>query len=181
MDRNQPSSVDPVTAVQQQFVRHAGVVRGFILALLPDVAAAEDVLQEVFLAVTEKARTFEPGTNFVAWACTIARYKVLEASRQGRRTVRMLSPAVIESLAAAAPTDDESHRESVAALVTCLGELAPRARQVIELRYREAIGPNDIAERIGWTPNAVAVALSRARLSLRQCVERRIGETGVSS
>jgi hypothetical protein len=68
----------------------------------------------VFLTVTEKARTFEPGTNFVAWACAIARYKVLEAARADRRSGKMLSPAVIESLAAEAPVDpvailQESH------------------------------------------------------------------------
>ena len=43
------------------------------------------VLQEVFLVITRKANDFEEGTNFFAWACTIARFKLLELLRRRAR------------------------------------------------------------------------------------------------
>ena len=65
-----------ITAVQQLFVRHQSKVRSVALALTADFAAAEDVVQETFLTVTAKACDFDLDTNFLAWACAIARLKV---------------------------------------------------------------------------------------------------------
>ena len=48
---------------------------------------------------------------------------------------------------------------------------------MIELQYREGLKPGVIAERIGWEANAVYVALSRARASLRKCIERQLKTT----
>src|SRR4051812_41613851 len=87
-----------VEEVQRLFLRHAGVLRGFILGLLPDHNHAEDVFQEVFLTVTRKADEFTPGTNFLAWARTVARLKVLEAWRASRSSPHPLSPEAMEAL-----------------------------------------------------------------------------------
>ena len=54
--------------VQQLFVKHQGVLKGYVLGLVPEFASAEDVLQEVFLTVTAKAGQCEEGSNFVARA-----------------------------------------------------------------------------------------------------------------
>src|SRR5580698_266775 len=59
--------------VQQLFVKHQLGLRAFILSLEPNFTDAEDLLQEVFLVITRKANDFREGTNFFAWACTIAR------------------------------------------------------------------------------------------------------------
>ena len=64
------------------FVRHEGTIRAFVRALQPSLSEADDILQETFLTVSRKAESFEPGTNFVAWACGIARLKILEHHRQ---------------------------------------------------------------------------------------------------
>jgi len=58
------------------------------------------------------------------------------------------------------------------ALKKCLGKLAPKAAELIRRRYHLGEMPEMIAERIGWTPSAVRVALTRARQSLRTCVDR---------
>ena len=63
--------------VQQLFVKHQLALRAFILSLEPNFTDAEDLLQEVFLVITRKANEFEEGTNFFAWGCTIARYKLI--------------------------------------------------------------------------------------------------------
>src|SRR5262245_65378843 len=87
-----------VEEVQRLFLRHSGVLRGFILGLLPDHNRAEDVFQEVFLTVTRKAAEFVPGSNFLAWARSIARLKVLEACRSWSHAPHLLEPEALEAL-----------------------------------------------------------------------------------
>ena len=86
---DQPTT--PTERVHLLFVRHEGAIRTFVRALQPSLADADDVLQETFLTVSRKASSFEPGTNFVAWACGVARLKVLESFRRQKRATR--SPA----------------------------------------------------------------------------------------
>jgi len=59
--------------VQQLFVRHQQTVLGYVLSIEPSFADAQDIAQEVFPAVSRKARTWSAGTNFLAWVCTVAR------------------------------------------------------------------------------------------------------------
>src|SRR5829696_3744124 len=88
--------------VQRLFVKHQSVIKAYVLSLLPSLTDADDVLQETFITVSNKAPSFEPGTNFVAWACTIARFKVLEARRR-LNDPRALSDEAIEALAEDVP------------------------------------------------------------------------------
>jgi RNA polymerase sigma-70 factor (ECF subfamily) len=163
--------------VQQLFVAHQNVVRAFIMALVPDFAAADDVLQEVFLTVTRKAAGFREGTNFTAWACAIAKLKVLEWRRQRQAHPQLLSEEAIGSLAASLP-EAAIGRERSRALRGCLERLAPRAMEMVRLRYYAGLAPQEVARQLGWKPNAVNVALSKARAFLRKCVERALGFSG---
>jgi RNA polymerase sigma-70 factor, ECF subfamily len=51
-------------------------------------------------------------------------------------------------------------------------------KRSVELRYQGDHKPAEIARIIGWTAEAVYVALSRARALLRECIERKMVETG---
>jgi RNA polymerase sigma-70 factor (ECF subfamily) len=164
-----------VEEVQRLFLRHSGLLRGFILGLLPDHNRAEDVFQEVFLTVTRKAQDFQPGTNFPAWARSIARLKVLEQLRAARSVPHLLDPEALDAVLAVAHCVDDDWAERRAALKGCLEQLAPRAREILELRYcDEFLPPPVIARRVSWTVNAVNVALSRARKFLQECTRRKL-------
>ena len=73
-------------------------------------------------------------------------------------------------------TPGQQFEEEVSVLTGCLLKLAPRARELIWARYHRQRMPEDIAEEIGWTANAVRVALSRARTLLRDCLTSRIAD-----
>ncbi len=68
--------------VLQLFVRHQTRIKGFIVSLLGDFAAADDVVQETFLIVQQKSDEFSPGSNFIAWTFQIARFQVMKAQSQ---------------------------------------------------------------------------------------------------
>lgn len=168
-----------IQEVLQLFVRHQPRIKGFILALLPDFAAAEDVLQETFLVVQRKAAEFETGTNFLAWAFRIARFQVMKAQTAHQRQAERLSDAVLESLAECAPVEPWDDRR-LSLLPGCLDKLAPQARKIVDLFYRDEHKPQEIAQRLSWTPAAVSVALSRARKALRECIEHQLHQQPVS-
>ena len=166
------ASSDKTMRVQQLFVKHQLALRAFILSLEPNFTDAEDLLQEVFLVVTRKANEFEEGTNFFAWGCTIARFKLMELLRR-RAKSQALSEEVIEALCAVEP-EQQFDDSRLALLQNCLEQLAPKARQMMYLRYYGEHTPAQIARLVSWTPNAVRVALSRARTVLQECLERKM-------
>lgn len=158
-------------AVHALFVRHSSEVRGFILALLPDMSRVDDVFQETFVTVSRKAGDFELGTNFLGWVCSIARYKVKEALRAQSGRMQPLTDEVIEALCASEPPV-EPDETRLKVLQTCLRELPSHTQRAFELRYQHAHRPPEVARLLGWSTASVYVVLSRARAMLRECVER---------
>ena len=166
----QPTHIE---VVQRLFVKHVAAIRVFIRAFVPDFNSADDVLQDSFLMVTAKAHTFQEGTNFLAWATAIAKLKILECHRKNRAAGQTFSPEVIDALCVTAPTAALTD-DCQTMLRECLEELAPSARQAIDMRYGEACKPAEVARRLNWKVEAVYVALSRARTSLRDCIDRKM-------
>jgi RNA polymerase sigma-70 factor (ECF subfamily) len=123
--------------------------------------------------VQRKSADFDPGTNFLAWAFRIARFQVMKAQTAHQRHAERLSDAVLESLADCVPVEPWDDRR-LAHLPYCLEKLAPQARRIVELFYRDEHKPQEIAARLSWTPAAVSVALSRARKALRECIEHQM-------
>ncbi len=168
-EREAPSATEEV---QLLFVRHGNSIRAFVRALQPSLSDAGDVMQETFLTVSRKASTFEPGTNFVAWACGIARLKVLENFRQ-RKRANVLSESAISALAEDAPSP-KSLSEMEDALEGCLDRLTPKVRDLLWRRYSRRQSSTEMAEAAGMTATAVRVALSKARVALRDCINSQL-------
>jgi RNA polymerase sigma-70 factor (ECF subfamily) len=146
-------------------------LRGFVEAIVTDFTLVDDVIQETFLTVTRKSHEFRTGTNFWAWACTIARLKAVECSRRRRAAPLPLRDEVLDALCASPPEPEEEdlrHR----LLARCLEELTPALRRIIELRYSQTLKPAEIARLVNRPTESVYVSLSRARRVLRECVAR---------
>ena len=159
--------------IETLFLQHAAAVRGFVRGLVPNRAAADDVLQEVFLTVTRRGADFRGEGNFLAWVRGIARNKVLEHYRRQRKVPLPFDEELLNLLAESAEDSDQILGQRREALTKCLERLAPRAREIVDLRYGDhALTPPKIAEQLAWTTNAVHVALSRARAFLRECTQQ---------
>lgn len=179
MNASDPSS-SPLDAhtlgVQRLFVQHQHQLRAFVVALAPDFATADDALQETFIEVSRKAAEFQMDSNFQAWARSIAKFKILSALRDRQRADQRLADDVVEALAASAPLDEHDGRleTEVSQLRTCLDHLAPAARELVRLRYFAEHLPEAIAQLRAQSVNAVNVTLARARVTLRECLERHL-------
>lgn len=165
------SSHDSVPYVQQLFVQHQSALKAFVLALWPNYAEADDIVQEVFLVITRKANDFVPGTNFLSWARTIARYEILAARR--RKNLQQPTDEALEALQASCP-EDFANDQRLEALMHCIEKLAPKSREIMRMRYHHEHGPGEIARLLHRSVNSVNVVLAKARVVLRECVNRHL-------
>lgn len=165
-------------AFVSQITRHQTMLRSYIISLMPGVDGVDDVLQQTNLILWEKRETFRPGSNFRAWACTIARFEVKTHRRKMLRFGKLMLPEDISEMLAehceALPKEIDERQE---ALGRCLGKLGENERQLIEQRYFAKGTLNEFAARCGRPPESLRVSLFRIRAALRKCIN---GEIAVS-
>lgn len=142
----------------------------YIVTLLPRVQDADDVLQETNRVLWTKRDDFRSGTNFGAWARSIAHYQVLAHLKRQRRNSRCLSLDLVEQLAEEAAESRQSSGRILNALVDCMGKLSEANRNLIDLRYDEMLLAPQIAEKTGRSAVAVRQALFVIRKDLTNCI-----------
>src|SRR5262245_52657467 len=82
--------------------RHQRQIFSYIYVLVPNRADAEDLLQETSLVICEKFHEFKPGTDFVAWACQIAFWRVRYSRQKFARSKVVFDQDVVDVLASTA-------------------------------------------------------------------------------
>jgi RNA polymerase sigma-70 factor (ECF subfamily) len=129
-------------ALSMLFRRRQGDVYRVAMLMTGSVAAAEDVTQDVFLAVIEDAGRFEPGrASATAWLCGIAR-NYARRRFDGERRIRPL-PDADDSLLSAPMTQNDPLDAMASAQQI---ELLRRAVLRLPFRYREVIVLCDLQE-----------------------------------
>ena len=150
--------------------RHQRQIFAYIYTLVPDRHDAEDLLQETSVVICDKFDEFTPGTDFVAWACQIAWWRIRYARQKFARSKVVFDDEVLEKVAhtvqAMRPELGERHE----ALARCLQKLAPRDRELLLTRYEPGCGVAEAAERTGRSMDAAYKALNRLRKLLHDCV-----------
>jgi RNA polymerase sigma-70 factor (ECF subfamily) len=159
-----------------EFVRELtasqGRIRAFITSLMPGSSDVGDVLQETNLTLWKSRSRFRPGSNFLAWAFTIARLEVHHQRSRNKRLKRILfSDELLDLLAEEIPMADD-HEVFLNALEACKSKLSENQLALIESRYRPGHSLDELARQTGRNPSALRVALMRIRIALRECVEK---------
>jgi len=79
--------------------QHQTRLSHFLETLVPGFQAAQDLLQDTNLVLWRKRLEFEEGSNFWAWACSIAHYEVLHYRRSQQRSKLVFGDTFVERLA----------------------------------------------------------------------------------
>jgi RNA polymerase sigma-70 factor (ECF subfamily) len=148
-----------------------GRLYAYILTILPNLDAANDVLQETNLIVWRKWQEYAEGTSFHAWVCRIAYYAVLAHRRDSARDRHLFDEELVGQIARAA-TERTSEGGQVLALRRCLDRLSASQRELIRERYTKQTSIDVIARALGTTAQALASRLYRIRQVLQDCVHR---------
>lgn len=146
-------------------------LHGYILALIPHLADADEVMQETSLALWEHFDSYDPGREFLPWARTIAYRQVCMFYRRSSRKPQM-SSQFLETVAARAEERAGDLEERQHALADCLGKLAADKRDLVKQYYAGGMTLSQVAKTTNRTTAAVQKALERARIALHDCIER---------
>ena len=157
-------------------MEHRSSLFAFILAIVRDYDTAEEVLQEVSVAVCEAGEDFRLGTDFGAWSREIARRRILAHYRLAGRFPDSLSDDDIRNLETGFNKVDaqSTAKERMDSLRQCLKAQTPRARRLLHLRYAARFSLGEIAVQVDRQPESVRKALYRTRQALRKCIEHRL-------
>jgi RNA polymerase sigma-70 factor (ECF subfamily) len=147
------------------FDRHFDDVYGYVAwRLAPDLASAQDVVQEVFLAALAAWDSYRGDGSVLAWLRAIARRKVADHfGRRGAANQHEDLDALSETLV----FDHDDPEQRTLLLAEAMRRLPPESVELLEEKYLEGLSLRQMAERHARTEKAVESALSRAREMLR--------------
>lgn len=147
-------------AFAELFERYRERLYGFFRRRLAHAARAEELAQEVFLAVLRAVKRYEPRALFRTWLYGIA----LNLLRAERRKAGREEPAPEE------PRESPAGGNPDAALVVrqAVARLETDDREVLLLREYEQLSYAEIASLLGVPVNTVRSRLFRARLALKE-------------
>lgn len=162
---NDEEFVSRLTACQRD-------LRAFVLGIVPQHVDADDVLQEVNLALWRKKHLFDPDQDFLRWAFGFAALEVRSFRSRLAKSRLWFSEETIQTLANEWPDANSFHEDCQHALASCLQKLADAEHEVIEAKYRKRMTTKEIAADTGKPLSTVYKTLTRAIASLRDCVKR---------
>jgi RNA polymerase sigma-70 factor (ECF subfamily) len=151
------------TALKTLYLRNHMRVYRFAMNLLRNESSAEEIVNEVFLQVWRKADQFEGKSQVATWLLSIARFKAMTALRQ--RSETQLDDKVASALQdpADSPATTVAKKERSEIVQSCIAQLAPHHREVINLIYYQGNKIEEVARSTGTPTNTIKTRMHHAR------------------
>ncbi|WP_113959120.1 sigma-70 family RNA polymerase sigma factor [Roseimicrobium gellanilyticum] len=180
-DPGQPESPAPLPVErQEEFVlllngAHALLLR-YVMSLVGNRHDAEDVLQRASVSMWRRFGMFEPGTDFIAWATTVAFYEVRNFQRVTGRSRLAFDDELMQTLAAERAVQVRQWSVRAEALEVCVEKLDPASRDLVEAIYTQGQAADAVARQQGRAAQTIYNKLNFIRRVLAECVQRRMAE-----
>ena len=153
------------------FLRSEREVFRYVAALVPNVADAEDIVQQTALALWEKFDAYDPNQPFTPWACRFALKKTKQWLERRQRWQALLEGGLAEELAQRREELRPEIETRLKHLEGCLGKLPEEQRSIVEGYYYRREGIEKLAEQSDRTVGATYKSLQRIREALQLCME----------
>jgi RNA polymerase sigma factor (sigma-70 family) len=161
-------------ALKELYDRTSAKLFGVTLRILHDRQEAEDVLQEVYLSVWDKAARFdETRASPITWLVAIARNRAIDRLRS-----RQSKPVRAPIEAAEAVVDPQPLAESLLEgseaarkLAGCLDQLEPKQAEAVRTAFFEGVTYDALAKAMGVPLGTMKSWIRRSLMSLRGCIE----------
>lgn len=163
-------------AAQQQrflslFLRSEKEIFRYVAALVPNLADAEDIVQQTAISLWEKFDAYDPAQPFTPWACRFALNKTRQWIERRQRWQALLQAGVAEAVAQRREELRPELELRLRHLEGCLAKLPEEQRTLVEGYYYHRRQIEKLAEDSGRTVAATYKALQRIRQSLQLCIE----------
>ena len=158
-------------AMQTLFARYRTPVYRWLLRLVGNETAAEDLLSDVFLDVWRQAGRFQARSAVSTWLLAIARFKALSARRSRKDTE--LDETIEATVADSADNPEvvlqKKNRDQF--VRTALTTLSPEHREIIDLVYYHDKSVDECAQILGVPSGTVKTRMFYARKKLAELVQ----------
>jgi RNA polymerase sigma-70 factor (ECF subfamily) len=158
--------------------RFSGVLFCAALQILNDQREAEDVLQDVFVQIWDKAKLYSPSRGKpLTWAMTLTRNKAIDRLRSSQRRFRLQDQVEKETSSQSTSRDsvDEVDALETSRIVrSAVLQLSKEQRQAIELAFFSGLTQNEIAEELSQPLGTVKARIRRGMLKLRELIATRL-------
>lgn len=164
----------------EDFIRRITVnqraMRAYIVGLCPVRADADDILQEVNLALWRKRQLYDPSQEFLCWAFGFALMEIRSFRSRTAKQLLWFEPETIEALSQSRPDYSAMDDQRRDALAECIEKLGPREKAVVTEFYARRATARDLAEKLNRPLSTIYKVLNRARESLRICVQSTLSQ-----
>jgi RNA polymerase sigma-70 factor, ECF subfamily len=164
------------TAFAALYDRLSPILYSMALRMMNDPVEAEDVLQDGFVYLWQRANTFDASRGSpISWAITIVRHKAIDRLRVRLRGERLRERASA-SPELASDKDDQSAlepflRERRAQVKSALAQLPGEQREALQLAFFSGLTHQQIAAKIATPLGTVKARIRRGLLQLRQLLQ----------
>ena len=156
--------------------QHDRQLAAYVHASVPDWNEAEDLVQETSVRLWEQFDKYEPGSNFGAWACTVARYLILDNRKRSARAHLYFRDEVLDAIGRDADAVAVHTPSRLEALRHCVAELSTKGRELLGHCYGSDMQLTEVAAKTGRSVGSLYTAVSRLRRQIHDCIERRLRE-----
>ena len=153
------------------FLRSEREIFRYVAALVPNVADAEDIVQQTALALWEKFDAYDPNQPFTPWACRFALNKAKQWIERRQRWQALLEGGLADELVQRREELRPELETRLRHLEGCLAKLPDEQRSLVEGYYYRRNGIEKLAENSGRTVAATYKTLQRIRQALQVCVK----------
>ena len=141
-------------------------------ALVPNVADAEDIVQQTALALWEKFDAYDPNQPFTPWACRFALNKTRQWIERRQRWQALLENGLAEELERRREEMKPELESRLSHLEQCVKKLPPDQRELMVGYYHRRDAIDELAQKTGRTAAATYKTLQRVRQALQSCIEQ---------
>lgn len=175
--------LDDKDAAQQRFLslflRSEREIFRYVAVLVPNVADAEDIVQQTALTLWEKFDAYDPGQPFTPWACRFALNKARQWIERRQRWQALLGAGLAEELAQRRDALRPELEVRLKHLEGCLKKLPEEHRSLVEGYYYRRDAIEKLAVASSRTVAATHKTLQRVRQALQTCIEDAARPEGV--
>jgi RNA polymerase sigma-70 factor (ECF subfamily) len=145
---------------------------GVVWRILPARDRAEDVLQDVYVRIWNRAASFDASkASPIAWMATIARNRAIDEVRRRAPVSIEDAPQALDVAADGLdPLDATQQSEELRRLNECLDALEGDRREMVLLAYYTGLSREELATRFGHPVGTIKVWLHRSLAQLRKCL-----------
>ena len=161
-------------AFEQLYTRYSNILYATAMKFLKEDADAQDVVQDVFIQIWDKAKLYDPAKGKpLTWALTLTRNRSIDRIRAIQRRTRLRDDFEKETVAdesagirEALSGVDASEKSQI--LRDAVGKLSSEQRKVIDLAFFGGLTQSEIAERLGEPLGTIKARARRGLMKLKE-------------